>query len=125
MTRDLALLYKETVLMQRLIHNATSGHLVCTQLFSVVPTNVQDTLLIFPFDQKIMSVIRAAKFAILFVFLLTVWGHVAEANRKLPFNGSIFGKRNGNQGTPYFFSPIIIFSILVHLFLLYVHLCYI
>nr|CAH0105611.1 unnamed protein product [Daphnia galeata] len=32
------------------------------------------------------------------VFVFTFWGQVAEATRKLPFNGSIFGKRS-NQGT--------------------------
>jgi hypothetical protein len=31
------------------------------------------------------------------VVVLTFWGQVAEATRKLPFNGSIFGKRS-NQG---------------------------
>lgn len=33
------------------------------------------------------------------IFYLTFGGQVAEATRKLPFNGSIFGKRSSNQGT--------------------------
>ncbi|EFX67946.1 putative SIFamide preprohormone [Daphnia pulex] len=38
------------------------------------------------------------------VVVLTFWGQVAEATRKLPFNGSIFGKRS-NQGTDKLESP--------------------
>lgn len=35
---------------------------------------------------------------ILLVFGLVLCLSLADANRKLPFNGSIFGKRSGNQG---------------------------